>query len=78
MMKRKADDSIDGADDVGSRKRTAIDPSGAKEQDHFRKSIFEQRELDQLAKLYSEATPFVFPYYHNLWIQKIDFLSPQI
>lgn len=63
MMKRKADDSIDGPEGEGSRKRTAIDPPDVGEQDNFRKSIFGQEELDELKKRYSESRPFVFPFH---------------
>ncbi len=54
MMKRKADDSIDAAEVEGPRKKTAIDPPDA---DHFRKSLFGQKELDELKKRYSESKP---------------------
>ena len=64
MMKRKADDSIDGAEGEGSRKRAAIDSHDLDKQDNFRQSIFGQ-ELDELKKRYSESTPFVFPVLHS-------------
>ena len=67
MMKRKADDSIDGAEGEGSRKRTAIDPPDISEQEHFRMSIFEQVKLDELRKQYSESKPFVFPFRGESW-----------
>lgn len=61
MMKRKADDSIDGAEGEGSRKRAAIDPLDIDQKENFRQSIFAQQELDELKKRYSESKPFVFP-----------------
>lgn len=65
MMKRKADDSIDGADGEGSRKRTAIDNDtpNVEEKDHFCQSIFGKGELEQLQKQYQESKPYVFPNY---------------
>lgn len=62
MMKRKADDSIDGAEGEGSRKRTAINPPDVIEPKTFRESIFGQEELDQQRKQYSESKPFVSPF----------------
>lgn len=53
MMKRKADDSIDGAEAGEPRKRTTIDHPD----DHFRESLFGQKELDELIERYSNSKP---------------------
>jgi hypothetical protein len=57
MMKRKADDSIDGAKAEDPRKRTAIDHPVDERKDYFRESLFGQKELDELIKRYSNSKP---------------------
>ena len=76
-MKRKADDSIDGAEGEGSRKRTAIDPPASAGQDHFRESIFAQKELEELIEQYSESKPFVLPAHHDCESKTLTLL-PQV
>lgn len=76
MMKRKADDSIDGAEGEGSRKRAAINPLDIDQQENFRQTIFGQ-ELDELKKRYSESKPFVFPVFHSCE-SSFNSLSPDI
>lgn len=76
MMKRKADDSIDGAEGEGSRKRAAIDSLDLDQQENFRQSIFGQ-EFDELKTRYSESKPFVFPIFQSC-VSIFNFASADI
>lgn len=76
MMKRKADDSIDGDEGEGSRKRTAIDTHDIDKQENIRESIFRQEQLEELKKRYSESKPFVV--FFSMIVDEILILLLQI